>query len=122
MRIFMNSWFKRYAKRQNITNEMMQKAIENAEDGLIYAKYGGNVIKQRIARTGQGKSSGYRSVIIFKQGDKSFFVYGFAKKDRKNINQGEEAEFKELAKQLLALSDEEIDLRIKEGKLVEVES
>ena len=43
---------------------------------------GGGVIKQRIARPGQGKSKGYRTIIFFRRGVKAFFVYGFAKNQR----------------------------------------
>src|SRR5579864_2791402 len=36
------------------------QAIREAERGLIAAQLGGGVIKQRIARPGEGKSSGFR--------------------------------------------------------------
>jgi len=35
-------------------------AVERAEQGQIDADLGGGVIKQRIARPGEGKSKGYR--------------------------------------------------------------
>ena len=54
------------------------------EAGKIDADCGG-VIKQRIARSGQGKSGGYRTVILYRKGDKALFVYGFPKNERENI-------------------------------------
>ena len=39
------------------------------------------VIKQRIARLGQGKSGGSRSIILFRRNDRAVFIYGFEKKD-----------------------------------------
>lgn len=86
-----------------------------AEKGTVDADLGGHVIKQRIARSGQGKSSGYRTIIIFKKSDKSFFVYGFAKSERENIDKREIATFKKAAKKLLALSDEQIQQLIAIG-------
>jgi|TARA_Y100000814_G_C11968921_1_gene277283 hypothetical protein len=105
LRIFKNAWFQRFARRENISD----------------AALGGNVIKQRIARPRQGKSGGYRALIVFRRGDRAFFVYGFAKKDRDNIRRDELKVFKRAAKALLALSDEQIEKLITVGGLTEVE-
>jgi len=94
LHIFKNTWFQRFARKEKITDEVLKDAIVRAEKGIINADLGGNVIKQRIARVGQGKSSGYRTIIIFKKGDKAFFVYGFAKNERDNIDKNETDAFK----------------------------
>jgi hypothetical protein len=78
------------------------------------------LLKQRIARHGKGKSSGYRSIIIFKKGDQAFFVFGFPKNQRQNILKEELAAFKKLAKEILKLSDELIAASIANGTWVEV--
>jgi len=98
MRIFKNKWFVRFARKERITDAKLTEAVRNAEKGLIDADYGGGVIKQRIARPGQGKSGGYRSIIIFRKGNMAFFVYGFAKNERDNIDESDERDFKDLAK------------------------
>ena len=49
----------------------------------------GGVIKQRIARTGQGKSGGFRAIVLFRSQEWSFFVHGFAKSDTDNLRQDE---------------------------------
>lgn len=59
-------------------------------EGQVNADVGGDVIKQRIARPGQGKSGGYRTIIFFKCGTRAVFVYGFAKSERANIHADEE--------------------------------
>ena len=64
---------------------------------LTDADLGGGMVKQRIAGGNEGKSGGYRSIILFRFGDKAFFVYGFAENKRDNINQEELAGFKALA-------------------------
>jgi hypothetical protein len=86
------------------------------------AYLGGEVIKQRIARPGQGKSGGYRTIILFRRGEKAFFVYGFAKSVRSNINDDEEHRFKEAAKVVLSFTEDVLAARIKRGDLVEVKS
>ena len=120
MRIFKNAWFRRLARRQKITDKVLREAMARAGKGTIDADLGGHVIKQRIARPGQGKSGGYRTIIIFKKDDKAFFVYGFAKSERENIDQKETDAFKKAAKILLALSDEQIQKLIENGGLTEV--
>ena len=98
----------------------MKDAIARAEKGIIDADLGGGVIKQRIARLGQGKSGGYRSVILFRKGELAFFVYGFAKSDRENIAPDEVDGFRKLAKGYLALSEKQIATMLKDERLKEV--
>ncbi|NEP14560.1 MAG: type II toxin-antitoxin system RelE/ParE family toxin [Symploca sp. SIO2C1] len=120
MRIFKNAWFQRFSRRERITDAMLLTAVIRAEQGFIDADVGGGVIKQRIARENQGKSGGYRSIILFRRGDKAFFMYGFAKSERDNISNDELADFKKAAKEYLALSDEQIQQLIDIKALGEV--
>lgn len=88
MRIFKNKWFAKFASKEGISDEKLIKAVEDAEAGNIDADYGGDVIKQRIARPGKGKSGGYRSIILYRKENRAFFVYGFAKSVTDNIDRG----------------------------------
>jgi hypothetical protein len=121
LHIYKNTWFQRFARREKISDKTLLDAIERAEKGIIDADLGGNIIKQRIARQGQGKSGGYRTIIVFKQEDKAFFVYGFSKSERENIDKSEIEAFKQAAKELLALSDKHIQELIGNGGLMEIE-
>ena len=78
------------------------------------------VIKQRIARPGEGKSKGYRSIVLFRKGEKSFFVYGFAKSELGNIREDEEKQFKKMAKYVLALTDAQLSELFANGQFEEV--
>ena len=121
LRIFKNAWFYRFARREKIKDAVLKEAIARAERGLIDADLGGGVIKQRLARPGQGRSGGYRSIIIFQKGERAFFVYGFAKSDRENIDPDEGVAFKKSAKAFFALSDKQIEILIKDKELSEVD-
>jgi hypothetical protein len=121
LRIFKNAWFQRFARRNKITDTTLIDAVTRAEKGTIDADLGGNVIKQRIARPGKGKSGGYRTIIVFMKEDKAFFVFGFAKSERENIDQAETTAFKKAATKLLALSDEQIQELVKKGGLTEIQ-
>lgn len=121
MRIFINKWFAKFAKYEKINDAKLCEAVRDAEKGLIDADYGGGVIKQRVSRPNEGKSGGYRTIILYHQGDRSFFVYGFSKNDRQNITKSEESEFKRLAKHMLSLTEEDLVKLLKTGALKPVD-
>jgi hypothetical protein len=74
----------------------------------------------RIARPGEVKSGGYRVVVFFRSEDRTFFVYGFAKSDRENINEGDLRVYKKRAKKVFSFTDEEIRVRLKNRSFIEV--
>ena len=67
MRIFKSKWSERYARKEGIADAALEAAIDQAEKGQIDADLGGEVIKQRISRPGQGKSRGYRTIVLFRR-------------------------------------------------------
>lgn len=121
MRIFKNAWFERFARKQKIRDGMLREAVLRAEQGLIDADLGSGVIKQRVARPGQGRSGGYRTLIFYRQRHCAFFVYGFAKNQQANISDEEEAAFKKAARHVLELTDEQLSALFRNGKFSEVE-
>jgi len=88
--------------------------------GTIDANLGGNVYKQRLARRGEGKSGGFRTIVLIRFGSAAFFVHGFAKKDAANISAEDLYRFRSLAKLLLSQTDAALDLAVENGKFVEV--
>jgi hypothetical protein len=121
VRIFRNAWFERFARKQRITDAALIDAVRRAERGQVDADLGGGVIKQRVARAGQGKSGGYRTIVLYRQEQRAFFVFGFAKSEQANIDDDEEAQLKKMAKELLALSDEQMAALVERGRFSEVE-
>ena len=122
MWIFKNKAFAKFARKEQISDAKLWEAVTAAEKGNIDADYGGGVIKQRIARTNQGKSGGYRAIIYYRQADKAFFVYGFSKNARDNIEEDEERELKRQAKITFALSNEQLLKLLENGTYQEVKS
>jgi len=86
---------------------------------LFAADLGGDVIKQCVARPGEGKS-GFRILIVFRASTRAFFAHGFSKNERDNISKDELIAFKKLATALLAYGDDAITRAIESGTLVEV--
>jgi hypothetical protein len=105
-----------------IADAVLCEAVARAERGQVDADLGGGVIKQRIARPGQGKSKGYRTIMVLRRGAKAFFVYGFAKSQRANIDDAEKEQFKEAAQHLLALTEKQLAELLKRGDFTELKS
>jgi len=120
VRIFKTRWLARYARRENITDASLAGAVLRAKRGLVDADLGGNVIKQRVARIGQGRSGGYRLLIAFRAAHRAVFLFGFAKNERDNIDDKELTTLKEIAAAWLAADAVKIEQAVAEGLLVEV--
>ena len=120
MRVFKTKPFARFANREGIAEKELREAVRRAERGLIDADLGGGVIKQRLAREGQGKSGGFRSIIFFRRGLKAFFVYGFAKRDQDNIRRDELNAFRKLSGEMLMLDDKALSAAIKNRTITEI--
>ena len=120
MRVFTNTWFGRFAKKEKLSAAALLEAARRAENGQIDADLGGGVIKQRIARPGEGKSKGYRSIVLFRKGQRCFFVFGFAKSEIDNIRSDEEEQFKKMAKWVLTLTDVHLSVLIANRQFEEV--
>ena len=117
MQIFKTKWFARFARKECIGDDALRDAIFRAEQGLIDARLGGDLIKQRVARAGEGKSGGYRTLLAFRTTSRAVFLYGFAKNERENIDDDELATLKEIAAAWMAADSAKIDRALAEGEL-----
>ena len=90
------------------------------ERGLIDADLGGHVVKKRVALRGQGKRGGARTIVATKMSDRWFFLFGFSKNERANIDQDELKVFQEVAKDLLAFNDQQLADALAVGQITEV--
>ena len=88
--------------------------------GLLDADLGGGVVKKRVALPGRGKSGGARTLVATNKGSRWFFVFGFEKNDRANINDSELEALQDLAKDLLARTGQQLDLAVEERSLEEI--
>ena len=121
VRIFKTKALARFTKRERISDASLTEAIENAERGLVDADLGGGVIKQRVARLGQGKSGGYRMLIGFRSKRMAVFLFGFAKSELDNIDDDQLATLREIAAAWFAADDKKISQAIKDRLLIEVQ-
>jgi len=120
VRIFKNKAFTRFARKAGIDDASLCKAVKDAEKGLLDADLGGGVIKQRVARSGGGKSGGFRTLILFRIGSLAFFVHGFAKNERANIDDDELIALRNLAEVMLHYDEAALSLALANKTLIEV--
>jgi hypothetical protein len=112
--------FARFARSENISDERLAEAIERAARGVVDADLGGGLIKQRVARKGQGRSGGYRVMIAFRMGDLAVFLFGFAKSAQGNLDERQVNVLRGFAALWLSADAAAIKKAVERGELVEV--
>ncbi len=120
MRIFKTKIFAKFANKERISDSALCEAVDRAEDGLIDADLGGCIIKQRIGRKGQGRSSGYRVLIAVRLKKRYVFMDGFAKNEKDNISDDELMVMKKYGSAWLNADETIIFSALKMDKLIEV--
>ena len=104
MNIFKTLEFTKWQKKADITDESLVNAVVEMKSGLIEANLGGNIYKKRIAKSGLGKSSSYRTLVATKKNGIWIFLYGFAKNKQSNVSKQDLCALQEFANELLTLS------------------
>jgi hypothetical protein len=120
VKVFKTKEFVRFARREKVTDARLCEAVNRAVRGLIDADLGGGLIKQRIARPGQGRSGGYRALMAFRSGHRAVFVYGFAKSERGDIGPDELEFWRRISTAFLRMDEVRLVLMIDRLELKEV--
>lgn len=120
VRIFKTKWFARFARKEDISDDKLSDAVQEAEKGLHDGDLGGNLIKKRVARAGEGKRGGYRTIIVYRLGSRAVFVYGFPKNAKDNLSALELDAYQKLAQLYLSFSDAGLAKALNAGELEEV--
>ena len=121
MKKLSTKWFKKWSKKVNLTNADLLEAIDDLEDGASTTDLGSHLFKVRVSREHSGKSSGFRTIIIYQENEKAIFLYGFGKNEKQNISKAELQYFKKLGNDLLALNLEQLEDVIGQKILFELE-
>ncbi|PZO55841.1 MAG: addiction module toxin RelE [Alphaproteobacteria bacterium] len=120
MSVYQTKEFARFARKERMSAKALLQAVADVAQGQFDADLGGSVFKQRVARSGAGKSGGFRTILFFKAGRHTFFAYGFAKSERANVSAKELKALKKLADELLGYSAAKIAAAETAGELIEL--
>ncbi len=119
MRTYKSREFARFARKSDIPDSDLCRAVDEILRGTLDADLGGGVFKQRVRRKGQGKSGSFRTIILLRIHEIAIFVYGFSKSERANISPEELLAYRKIAKGLLPSREAQADA-VAQGKLIEV--
>ena len=117
MRIFKTKTLAKFTRQHGISDDGLVDAVERAVRGLIDADLGGQIIKQRVARPGQGKRGGFRMIIGIRS-DRAIFLFAFAKNERENIDKAELMTLREIVASFLNAAEETIAQALRDGTLM----
>lgn len=120
MSAFMSKPFSKWAASEGISNDDLRGALTEIVGGLIDAELGGGVIKKRVGVANRGKSSGARTILAYKSGKHTFFMFGFLKNQADNITPQELKALKAMAKEFFSYDQDQIDKATKSGQLIEI--
>lgn len=119
-RIFKTRYFSNWQEKTELTDVLLLNAVEEMERGLIDADLGGGVFKKRVALPNRGKSGSVRTLIATNKNNRWFFMFGFEKNQRDNIDKSDLKFLKQAAKKMLSFSDELLDITLQIKELEEI--
>ena len=125
MQVFVTNTFDRWMRKSRLSEErILLTALETFSD-LGAVDLGAGLIKKRIAIAGRGKRSAARVIIATRKHGRYFFLHGFHKNERTNLDEHELDEHeldyvRRIAKDLLDLTQQELAVAIQAGQLIEV--
>jgi len=119
-RVFKTRYFFRWMRKIKLTDKALCAAVIEMEAGLFDADLGGDILKKRVALPGRGKSGSTRTLVATNKNKRWFFVFGFEKSDRANINKKELEALQEIAMDLLNLDPNQLDCQVDNGALQEI--
>ena len=117
MNAFETRWFKKWSEKKGLMDDDLRDALERTIKGSGVVDLGGNVYKIRIAKNGQGRSGGFRTILIYKKGKRSLFIYGFEKNNQDNIDKGTLADYKKYATTFLDYTETDINRLVDNGTI-----
>ncbi len=119
-RIFKTRYFHRWMRKTELADAQLCQAVAEMSAGLIDADLGGGLVKKRVGLPGRGKRGGVRVLVATNRDDRWFFVFGFAKNQRANIDDGELEALQDLAGDLMGMTLPQLELSVADGTLLEI--
>jgi len=118
--VYRTKTFSRWMRESGLTDQALVGSVDEMVAGLIDADFGGHVVKKRVALPGRGKRSGARTIVATNFESRWFFLFGFEKNERSNIDRNELTALQEIAAKFLSMSSVELEKLIQVGELTRV--
>jgi len=88
--------------------------------GLSSSEWGSHLFKIRVKKPDSGKSSKFRTIVVYRENDRAIFLYDFGENERVNINASELQHFKKLGNDFLALNKDKLKHFVDEKILFDI--
>lgn len=118
LKIYKDLDFYKWQKKSRLADQALVSAIKEIESGLYDAKLG-DLFKKRIAKPGMGKSGGFRTIVACKLDVAWFYIYGFSKNEKENIDKKTEIALRSYVDDFIFPNAEKL---IRAGELIEVKA
>ncbi len=113
-------WFNKWAKKNSLSDKILLKTIDDVTKDSGVVNLGSGLLKIRTSKVGQGKSGGFRTILVYREERIAIFIYGFSKTDKDNLDNDELRYFKKLAKDLLNIDNNKINELEKQGSIIKI--
>ncbi|WP_044407336.1 type II toxin-antitoxin system RelE/ParE family toxin [Thiomicrospira microaerophila] len=120
MRVLKTKAFNKWLKKSGLTDTLLCNAVEEMSQGLIDADLGHGLYKKRVGHPGRGKRGGARTLLASNLDDRWFFIFGFNKNEKSNIDEREKVALLDFTQDLMQFSADDINKSIKIGFLMEI--
>lgn len=122
MRRYQTKVFAKWARKERLKDGDLVRAALEMDRGLVDATLGKALVKKRVARSGGGKSGGYRTIVMFRAATRLIFLYGFPKNAKSTLTERELEAYLTLARIFDGKTQAEIDALCETGELKEIGS
>ena len=92
-----------------MTDRDISIALKRAGNGSVGNRIGSFIIKQEVARLGEGRKTACRAIVAFSDGKVSIILHVFEKSKKQNITRAEKKVFEDNAANFLGLTTDQID-------------
>lgn len=108
MKKLSTKWFNKWCKKMSLSSHELLEAVNDLENNLSTSNLGGGLYKIRVNSVNRGKSSAFRTIVVYKREDRVIFIYGFAKKVKSNLENSELQYLKKLGRDLLLMNADQL--------------
>lgn len=113
-------WFDKWSKKNFITDEKLLDTIKNISNNLGVVNLGSSLYKVRTQKNGKGKSSSFRTFVVYKKDNIAIFIYGFSKNDKSNLHNEELIDIKRLSKEYLSINRQDYLKLVASGDMISI--
>jgi len=113
-------WFDKWSKKNLLSDKKLLDTLRNISNNLGVVNLGGALYKIRVNKEGQGKSGGFRTIVVYRQSEIAIFVYGFSKNVNSNLNKEELTDLKILSKDLLSMNKQVYQNLVAQGEFINI--